>query len=81
MPDAGCHGMRSPGTPASAYSWTAGHCFIDLVHNSAALDFTGVPVQGRPEAFGPFIRVTNSYNGLRALAFNIGFFGRSAKTD
>ena len=52
---------------------TAGHCFIDLVHNSTALDFSVVPAQSRPEVFGPFIRVTNSYNGLRALAFDIGF--------
>jgi len=28
----------------------------------------------RPDVFGPFIRVTNSYNGLRALAFDIGFY-------
>lgn len=53
---------------------TGGHCFIDLVHNSAALDFEFVPAKDRPDAFGPFIRVTNSYNGLRALAFDIGFF-------
>jgi hypothetical protein len=29
--------------------------------------------------FGPFIRVTNSYNGLRALAFDIGFFRKVCK--
>jgi hypothetical protein len=53
---------------------TAGHCCIDLVHNSTALDFSLVSPQGRPDVFGPFIRVTNSYNGLRALVFDIGFF-------
>ena len=53
---------------------TAGHCCIDLVHNSTVLDFSLVSPQGRPDVFGPFIRVTNSYNGLRALAFDIGFF-------
>ncbi len=53
---------------------TGGHCFIDLVHNSAALDFNYVPASERPDAFGPFIRVTNSYNGLRALSFDIGFY-------
>jgi hypothetical protein len=53
---------------------SGGHCFIDFVHNSTALDFTFVPAKDRPDAFGPFIRVTNSYNGLRALAFDIGFF-------
>lgn len=52
---------------------TAGHCCIDLVHNSTALDFSVVSPQGRPDVFGPFIRVTNSYNGLRALSFDIGF--------
>ena len=52
---------------------TAGHCCIDLVHNSTALDFSLVSPQGRPDVFGPFIRVTNSYNGLRALVFDLGF--------
>lgn len=52
---------------------TGGHCFIDLVHNSTALDFGLVPAEDRPDAFGPFIRVTNSYTGARALAFDIGF--------
>lgn len=58
---------------------TGGHCFIDLVHNSTTLDFTFVPAKDRPDAFGPFIRVTNSYNGLRALAFDIGFFRKVCK--
>jgi hypothetical protein len=52
---------------------TAGHCCIDLAHNSMALDFSLVSPQGRPDVFGPFIRMTNSYNGLRALVFDIGF--------
>lgn len=51
---------------------TGGNCSIDLVHSSAKLDFFFIPAKDRPDAFGPFIRVTNSYNGLRALAFNIG---------
>jgi len=53
---------------------TGGHCFIDLAHNSTALDFEFVPAKDRPDTFGPFIRVTNSYNGLRALSFDIGFY-------
>jgi len=57
----------------------AGYCHIDLIHNSAALDFTFVPPHQRPEAFGPFIRVTNSYNSLRALAFDIGFYRKVCK--
>ena len=60
--------VRATDAPA-----TGGHCYIDLVHNSAGLDFSFVPAKGRPDAFGPFIRVTNSYNGLRALSFDIGF--------
>ena len=52
---------------------TGGHCRIDLVHRTARLDFGDVRPGERPDAFGPFIRVTNSYNGLRALAFDIGF--------
>lgn len=58
---------------------TAGYCHIDLVHNSTALDFTFVQADQRPDAFGPFIRVTNSYNGLRALGFDIGFFRKVCK--
>jgi hypothetical protein len=53
---------------------TGSHCFIDLTHNSTALDFQCVPAQNRPEVYGPFIRVTNSYNGARALGFDVGFY-------
>jgi uncharacterized protein DUF932 len=53
---------------------TGGHCFIDLKHNSTALNFNFLPAARRPDAFGPFIRVTNSYNGVRALSFDIGFY-------
>jgi hypothetical protein len=52
---------------------TAGHCYIDLEHRSGAIDFSLVPGDDKPEAYGPFVRVTNSYNGLRALAFDVGF--------
>ena len=58
---------------------TAGYCHIDLVHNSAALNFSFVPANQRPEVFGPFIRVTNSFNGLRALGFDIGFYRKVCK--
>jgi len=61
--------------------WSGGHCFIDIAYNSTALDFKFVLAQGRPDAFGPFIRVTNSYNSLRALAFDIGFSRKVCKTD
>jgi len=58
---------------------TGGHCFIDLTHNSTVLDFSTVQAKNRPDVFGPFIRVTNSYNGLRALAFDIGFYRKVCK--
>jgi hypothetical protein len=52
---------------------TASYCHIDLVHNSGAVDFSLVRAKARPEVFGPFVRVTNSYNALRALVFDVGF--------
>src|SRR6266849_6855075 len=58
---------------------TGGYCHLDLVHNSAALDFSFVAAADRPEGFGPFIRVTNSYNGLRALSFCIGYHRKICK--
>lgn len=56
-----------------------GHCFMDLKHNSAVLDFSLAAAEHRPDAFGPFIRVTNSYNSLRALTFDIGFYRKVCK--
>lgn len=57
-------------------SSSASYCHIDLVHRTSNLDFQFLYDGVRPEvpeAFGPFVRVTNSYNGRRALTFNIGF--------
>lgn len=53
---------------------TMGSCRIDLVHPASALDFGGPKFRGEPDAFGPFVRVTNSYNTSLALSFEIGFF-------
>ena len=58
---------------------TAGYCHIDLVHNTSALEFQDVPAGQKPDIFGPFIRVTNSFNGLRALGFDIGFYRKVCK--
>ena len=61
---------------------TFGYCHIDLTHKTNALDFEYLMVGERPEVpevFGPFIRVTNSYNGQRALNFNIGFHRKICK--
>ena len=54
--------------------FSRGYCYMDLVHNSTALDFTFVPAAERPDTYGPFVRMTNSYNTLRALTFCIGFY-------
>ena len=64
---------------ASDAPQTGGHCYIDLTHNTKALDFTLVQAANRPDVFGPFIRVTNSYNGLRALTFDIGYHRKVCK--
>lgn len=58
---------------------TAGFCHIDLVHKTSALEFLDVPPNQKPDIFGPFIRVTNSFNGLRALGFDIGFYRKVCK--
>ena len=58
---------------------TAGYCHFDLVHKTSKLDFQDVPTDQRPDLFGPFIRVTNSYNGQRALGFDIGFYRKVCK--
>jgi hypothetical protein len=51
--------VRTTDAPA-----TAGHCFVDLVHNSTALDFNAVPAQDRPEVFGPFSPTRNSATSI-----------------
>lgn len=58
---------------------TGSYCFIDLMHNTNALDFKFVQAEDKPDTYSPFIRVTNSYNGLRALTFDIGFFRKVCK--
>ena len=53
------------------------YCHIDLRHSTGGLDFNYVMVgtrEGVPDAYGPYMRVTNSYNGLRALKFSIGYY-------
>jgi hypothetical protein len=52
---------------------TTGYCRIDLSHRTTALDFPFLLGRDRLEEYGPFVRVTNSYNGQRALAFDIGY--------
>ena len=53
------------------------YCHMDLTHKTGKLDFDYVMVGTRkdvPDAYGPYIRVTNSYNGKRALVFTIGYY-------
>lgn len=49
-------------------------CFLDLQHNSAQLEFSGVPAADKPDLYGPFVRVVNSYNHTRVLSFEIGYY-------
>lgn len=59
-----------------------GHCHLDLRHRTGSLDFNYVMVGKRevvPEAYGPYVRVTNSYNATRALTFTIGCYRKVCK--
>ncbi len=59
---------------------SARYCHLDLVHNTAKLDFAYLMVgtrEGVPDTYGPFVRVTNSYNGRRALRFTIGCYRKT----
>lgn len=47
-------------------------CWIDLIHKLGPKHFNLTPEKNR-EVFAPFIRVTNSFNGMRRLSFEIGF--------
>lgn len=51
---------------------TGSYCRIDVGHRKTVLDFSLKSSGLLQEAFGPFIRVTNSFNGQRALRFDIG---------
>ncbi|MYA59588.1 MAG: DUF945 domain-containing protein [Chloroflexi bacterium] len=53
------------------------YCHIDLRYKTGKLDFGYVMVGKReevPDAYGPYIRVTNSYNARRALRFTTGCY-------
>lgn len=55
---------------------TGSYCRIDIGHRKSVLDFSLKSPGLLQEAFGPFIRVTNSFNGQRALRFDIGLLRR-----
>ncbi len=51
---------------------TLSYAFIDLMHRTHVLNYMGSEI-GKDDPFTPFLRVTNSFNGARALRFDIGF--------
>jgi hypothetical protein len=51
---------------------TLSYAFIDLMHRTHVLNYMGTEI-GKNDPFTPFLRVTNSFNGARALRFDIGF--------
>ena len=50
---------------------TGSYCHIDLLHRSYQMNLWDEPDQS--DIYIPYLRVTNSYNTLRALRFDIGF--------
>ncbi len=53
------------------------YCHVDLRHRTEKLNFDYVMAgtrEGVPDTYGPYIRVTNSYNAQRALRFTIGCY-------
>jgi len=72
-------GIAFPGI--SAVEWeakrasaprTLSYAHIDLMHRTHVLNYYDTAV-GKDDPFTPFLRVTNSFNGARALRFDIGF--------
>ena len=53
---------------------TGSYTYIDLWHDSDKLDFLAQPSVNKSDIYGSFIRVTNSFNGMRALRFDIGYY-------
>jgi hypothetical protein len=51
---------------------TMSYAFIDLMHKTHVLNYWDSEIK-KDDPFTPFLRVTNSFNGARALRFDIGF--------
>ena len=51
---------------------TLRYAFIDLMHKTHVLNYWDSEIK-KDDPFTPFLRVTNSFNGARALRFEIGF--------
>lgn len=50
---------------------TASYCHVDLVHKNYIMNLWDE--EQKSDVYIPYIRITNSYNTLRALKFDIGF--------
>jgi hypothetical protein len=66
-------------TEAAEWSLQAGHgpstrswAALDIHHCAHAMNLMGIP-GGVSEEFTPFVRISNSYNGSRAVRIDIGF--------
>jgi hypothetical protein len=51
---------------------TLSYAHIDLIHKTHVLNYWDNEIK-KDDPFTPFLRVTNSFNGARALRFDIGF--------
>ena len=51
---------------------TLSYAFIDLMHRTHVMNYYDTEIK-KEDPFTPFLRVTNSFNGARALRFDIGF--------
>ena len=52
---------------------TGGHCRIDLTHEGSICGYNWSFSKNEQDEFGPFIRVTNSYNRTRVFGIQFGF--------
>ena len=59
-------------TKRAAAPRTLSYAFIDLMHKTHVLNYWDSEIK-KDDPFTPFLRVTNSFNGARALRFDIGF--------
>jgi hypothetical protein len=55
---------------------TLSYAFIDLMHKTHVLNYWDSEIK-KDDPFTPFLRVTNSFNGARALRFDIGFMRKN----
>lgn len=51
---------------------TLSYAHIDLMHRTHVMNYLGSEI-AQSDPYTPFLRVTNSFNGARALRFDIGF--------